>query len=180
MDWPSPERALHPNTGRERINLLELTQHFIEAVELAPHIRGATSRRRSSLRVADHPGVHAGLWALARLSLPICQNFLQPDFWPASNFRSEISDLLDHKQCDLCGYAGTRDYSRGVPLNLVNQSKSDSRKLLEGTAVQFESSQRPHASIMTMNMVMQGKPWALPVSASIHGLWPGRNGELII
>ena len=36
------------------------------------------------IRVADQPGVHAGLWTLTRFSLSIWQNFLQAYFWPGT------------------------------------------------------------------------------------------------
>ena len=55
MDWSSPKRAAHSNTGRERINLLEVAKDFLEGVEFAADVRGETSGRERSRRLANHP-----------------------------------------------------------------------------------------------------------------------------
>ena len=55
MDWSGRKRATHPNTGRERINLMEVAKDFLEGVEFAADVRGETSRRERSCRLADHP-----------------------------------------------------------------------------------------------------------------------------
>ena len=55
MDWSGPKRAAHPNTGRERINLMEVAKDFFGGVEFAADVRGETSRRERSCRLADHP-----------------------------------------------------------------------------------------------------------------------------
>ncbi len=55
MDWSGPKRAFHPNPGRERINLMEVAKDFLGAVEFAADVRGETSRRARSCRLADHP-----------------------------------------------------------------------------------------------------------------------------
>ncbi len=41
MDCQGPKRASHPNTGRERINLLEVAKHFLGEVEFGADIKGA-------------------------------------------------------------------------------------------------------------------------------------------
>ena len=52
MDWSGLKRAAHSNTGRERINLMEVAKDFLEGVEFAADVRGETSRREL---VADWP-----------------------------------------------------------------------------------------------------------------------------
>jgi hypothetical protein len=55
MDWSGPKRTAHSNTGRERINLMEVAKDFLEGVEFAAEVRGEASRRERSCRLANHP-----------------------------------------------------------------------------------------------------------------------------
>jgi len=55
MDWRGPKRVPHPNTGREWINLMEVAKDFLGGVEFAADVRGETSARERSCRLADHP-----------------------------------------------------------------------------------------------------------------------------
>ena len=52
MDWSGPKRTAHSNAGRERINLMEVAEDFLGGVEFASDVRGETSRREHSCRLA--------------------------------------------------------------------------------------------------------------------------------
>ena len=55
MDWQGPKKVSHPNTGSERLNLLEVAWHFLGEVEFGADIRGETPRGglRSSLDMSE-------------------------------------------------------------------------------------------------------------------------------
>jgi len=47
MDWSGPKRAAHPNTGRERINLMEVAKDFFGGVEFAADVQRRDLKTRA-------------------------------------------------------------------------------------------------------------------------------------
>jgi hypothetical protein len=62
------------------------------------NISNSRPEKSGQSAVADHSGMHTGLWTLARFPVPILRNFLQSDFCPEQHLGCPSLGPIDGKR----------------------------------------------------------------------------------